>query len=74
MKYMWKHIESGEINPYYIGDSKDNLFENSGFGAVRVDEPVKNFVAVSVKYENGKWVEDNKSLPNNVLQPTQEGG
>ena len=55
---MWKHIDSGEINPYYQAASKESLFEQAGFGAIRVDEPVKNFVAVPVVYEGGKWVED----------------
>ena len=62
MKFMWKHIESGEINPYYMAASKEDLFEQAGFGAIRVDEPVKNFMAVPVKYEKGVWVESNAVL------------
>lgn len=56
--FAWKRIEDGWINDEILARSKEILFESAGFGAVRVDEPIKGFLAVPVREtEDGRIVE-----------------
>lgn len=64
MIFAWKSVKTGELSLDVFANSKERLFEVSGFGAVNVDEPIKGFLAVQVKKENGHWkavVEDESS-------------
>jgi hypothetical protein len=54
--YAWKHLVSGEIGGMSAA-SKGDLFEWSGFGAIRVHDEVKGYVAVEVVMKDGKLVE-----------------
>lgn len=53
----WKRLSDGEIAQEILAPSREHLFEASGFGAVRVDEPLKGFIAVQVEFRGGQWVE-----------------
>ena len=55
-RYAWKDV-NGNICQFVIAKTKEELFEMSGFGAVNVDEPIKDCLAVAVVYTNYGWVE-----------------
>jgi hypothetical protein len=55
--YAWKRLSDGKIVTPHLAHSKEELFENAGFGAVRVDEPIKGFLAVEVRRAGRRLVE-----------------
>jgi len=55
--FAWKRLSDGKIMTPYLAGSKEELFENAGFGAVRVDEPVKGFLAVEVRRAGTRLIE-----------------
>lgn len=56
-RFAWKRLSDGQIVQGCVRPSKDSLFESAGFGAVRVNEPIKGFLAVEVVERNGIYVE-----------------
>jgi hypothetical protein len=61
INYAWKHLQSESIVQTHIAKSKDDLFEMTGFGAIRTDEPLKGCLAVEVAWRNNQWKERSKS-------------
>lgn len=55
--YGWKRIDDGFICQWPVANTKEALFEATGFGAVRVDEPVRGFLGVPVIRHGGAWCE-----------------
>lgn len=62
-QYAWKHLDTGEICPSPIAPTKDELFEATGFGAVRVDEPIKGMLAVPCKVKEGAELAEKEVIP-----------
>jgi hypothetical protein len=57
--FAWKRISDGEIaqGKKHRADTAEDLFEQAGFGAVNVDEPLKGWLAVKVELVDGVLVE-----------------
>lgn len=55
--YAWKRLSDGSISQQTSAATPEDLFLAAGFGPVRVDEPVKGFLAVEVERRNGMLVE-----------------
>jgi hypothetical protein len=55
--YQWKNTASGDVYQGAPAESREELFERSGFGAAQVDQPIRGFLAVEVRCEGGRLVE-----------------
>lgn len=58
--FAWKRLSDGDISQQATAGSAEELFESAGFGAVRVDEPLKGYLAVRVERRDGVLVEANR--------------
>lgn len=56
--FAWKRLTDGEIVQTVSANTKDELFEACGFGAVQIDDPIKGFLAVKVTRVKGILIED----------------
>jgi hypothetical protein len=54
--FAWKRLADGQI-VQQANRSKESCFEAAGFGAVRVDEPIKGYLCVRVQWRGGVLVE-----------------
>lgn len=72
--YAWKHLSDGRIYEDAHANSKEELFEIFGFGAVEVDKPIKGFLAIEVGMVDGHFVEvepqSSEALPTADAQST----
>ncbi|WP_282519035.1 hypothetical protein [Bradyrhizobium sp. Arg816] len=50
-------MSDGNISQEITAGTAEELFEAAGFGAVRVNEPIKGFLAVPVEQRDGMLVE-----------------
>jgi hypothetical protein len=55
--FQWKNTASGDVYQGAPAQSREELFERSGLGAAEVDQPIRGFLAVEVRYEGGRLVE-----------------
>ncbi len=57
--YGWKDLNANRVSlKTKVAKSKEELFEDAGFDAVHVDEPIKGFLAVAVDQDKkGNWHE-----------------
>lgn len=55
--FAWKRLSDGSISQEITANTAEELFEAAGFGSVRVNEPIKGFLAVPVERQDGALVE-----------------
>lgn len=55
--YGWKNLRDSQIFAAPTCKTKEQLFEATGFGSVRVDEPIKGMIAVPVQWFGGRLQE-----------------
>jgi hypothetical protein len=67
--YAWKRLSDGEIVQTHTGPTPDVLFEQSGFGAVHVDKPIKGYLAVRVVKNGSELVESPSPSASDGLTP-----